>query len=107
MEHHPAPLQLVPTKVDVDDDLTALLMSARPRDRMWTAEGTWNGKGRHGEGTGEALHPVDSAETVKAGVDVDVSLELLEAAAEHLVDAEGDQGVEGMQDVDPPRRRRR
>ena len=50
---------------------------------------------------------MDSAETVKAGVDVDVSLELLEAAAVHLVDAEGDQGVEGMQDVDPPRRRRR
>ena len=81
-------------------------MCARPRDRMWTAEGTWNGKGRHGEGIGEVLHPVTSAEAAKAGVDVDEFLELLEDAVERLVGVEDDQGVEGMQDADPPRRQR-
>ena len=96
-----------PTRAGVGVDLLTLSSSPRPRDRMWKAERTWKGIGRHGEGKGEAsrLESVDEEESVGAGLFL--SHEPLEVAEELLGDAEVDQGVEDPPLVDPlqlPRR---
>ena len=71
----------------------------RPRDRTWTAALTCKGFGANGKGKEE-----EGIEIVDGVVDV------FDGSAARLADALGDevvdQDVEGMQQADPPQRRR-
>ena len=105
--HHRRNPRPVPTMTDLDDDLTASLTSWRPRDLTSTAGETCDGKGRQGEGKGEAWRLENSAEAGIVGVDVGASPASLEEVVELPDDVEDDQVLEDPRQVGPRRRRRR
>ena len=102
--HHQAHVPLAPTREVLDGVLTTLSMSRRPRDLTWTAERTWEGVGRQGEGKEEDLrlevvadrHPEAAAESWD---DVDGSDEFdeeLDRKDEVEEDAVVDQALEDL-----------
>ena len=101
---HSIPVPPRPTRVVLDDVLTALSALPRPRGRKLTAGETWGRVGRKGEEKGEEEEKQLEEEIVDDGLD---ALDESSARAAESEDVEGvDQEVEDLLLEDlPPRRR--